>query len=104
MLGRMKGCREGAVEALSETEIEKGMAGCPGWERRDDRIVRQFLFGDFVQAFDFMSSVAQVAEDAIHHPEWSNVYNRVEIYLTSHDAGGITARDIKLAQQIDALR
>jgi 4a-hydroxytetrahydrobiopterin dehydratase len=91
------------VEALSETEIEKGMAGCPGWERRDDRIVRQFLFGDFVQAFDFMSSVAQVAEDAIHHPEWSNVYNRVDIELTTHEAGGLTGRDFSLAAKIDAL-
>jgi 4a-hydroxytetrahydrobiopterin dehydratase len=94
-----EGC---SVETLSETEIEKGMAGCPGWERRDNRIVRQFLFTDFVEAFDFMSSVALLAEDAIHHPEWSNVYNRVDIELTTHDAGGLTARDFSLAAEIDA--
>jgi len=91
------------MEALSETEIEKGMVGCPDWERRDDRIVRRFLFADFVQAFDFMSSVAQVAENANHHPEWSNVYNRVNIELTTHEAGGLTDRDFSLAAKIDSL-
>ena len=90
------------MELLSETEIEEGMAGCPGWERRDNRIVRQFLFADFVEAFAFMSSVALLAEHAIHHPEWSNVYNRVDIELTTHDAGGLTARDFSLAAEIDA--
>ena len=91
------------MEALSETEIEEGMARCPDWERRDDRIVRRFQFTDFVQAFDFMSSVARLAEDAIHHPEWSNVYNRVDIELTTHEAGGLTDRDFSLAVEIDAL-
>ena len=91
------------MEALSETEIEERMAGCPDWERRDDRIVRQFLFADFVQAFEFMSSVALLAEDANHHPEWSNVYNQVDIELTTHEAGGLTARDFSLAVEINAL-
>jgi 4a-hydroxytetrahydrobiopterin dehydratase len=90
------------VEALSEAEIEEGMAECPGWERRDNRIVRQFLFANFVEAFGFMSSVALLAERANHHPEWSNVYNRVDIELTTHAAGGLTGRDFSLAAEIDA--
>lgn len=91
------------VELLSETEIEEGMVKCSAWERRDNRIVRQFLFADFTQAFGFMSSVAQLAEDAIHHPDWSNIYNRVDIELTTHDAGGLTSRDFSLAAEIDAV-
>ena len=91
------------MEALSETEIEERMDECPDWERRDDRIVRQFLFADFMHAFDFMSSVAQVAENAIHHPEWRNVYNQVDIELTTHEAGGLTVRDFSLAVEINAL-
>jgi 4a-hydroxytetrahydrobiopterin dehydratase len=91
------------VELLSETEIEEGMAACPDWERCDNKIARRFLFADFTQAFGFMSSVALLAEDAIHHPEWSNVYNRVDIELTTHDAGGLTSRDFSLAAEIDAL-
>lgn len=62
----------------------------------------ELVFRDFRQAFAFMSEVAMLAEKADHHPEWSNVYNRVSIVLTTHDAGGITAKDIGLAKQIDA--
>ena len=61
------------------------------------------LFGDFVTAFGFMTQVALLAEKADHHPEWSNVWNRVDILLTTHDAGGLSARDVKLARQIDEL-
>lgn len=66
-----------------------------------DALACNFLFRDFRQAFAFMSEVALLAEKADHHPEWSNVYNRVNVVLTTHDAGGITAKDIELAQQID---
>ncbi|MGJ8529459.1 4a-hydroxytetrahydrobiopterin dehydratase [Maritalea sp.] len=66
-------------------------------------IVRQFKFANFVDAFGFMSRVAILAEKANHHPEWSNVYSSVEIFLTSHDAGGLTQKDIDLAKQIDQL-
>jgi 4a-hydroxytetrahydrobiopterin dehydratase len=62
------------------------------------------VFADFVEAFGFMTRVALLAETANHHPEWSNVYNRVEIDLTTHDAGGITERDFKLAQRINQLQ
>ena len=91
------------MEALSETDIEERMVGCPAWERRNDRIAREFLFADFVEAFGFMSSVALLAERANHHPEWSNVYNRVNIELSTHEAGGLSARDFSLAAEIDAL-
>jgi len=71
-------------------------------ERRD-AIVRRWTFASFSQAWGFMARVALLAEQQDHHPEWSNVYNRVEIVLTTHDAGGLSARDIKLARAIDAL-
>lgn len=66
-------------------------------------IYADFTFKDFVQAFGFMAQVALLAEKADHHPEWSNVYKRVHVLLTTHDAGGVTHKDIALAQQIDAL-
>ncbi|MCG6120266.1 MAG: 4a-hydroxytetrahydrobiopterin dehydratase, partial [Blastomonas sp.] len=68
-----------------------------------DGITRTFKFTDFVEAFGFMTRVAILAEKADHHPEWSNVYSRVEILLTTHDAGGLSQRDIDLATQIDAM-
>lgn len=68
-----------------------------------DGIIRHFVFADFAEAFGFMASVAVLAEKAEHHPEWSNVYNRVTILLTTHDAGGLSQRDVDLARQIDRL-
>ena len=68
-----------------------------------DAIAREFRFRDFSEAFGFMSRVALLAEKQDHHPEWSNVWNRVEITLSTHDAGGLSRRDIKLAQAIDGL-
>ena len=77
----------------------------PGWRLAADRdaLVRRFEFGDFVEAFGFMTRVALLAEKADHHPEWSNVYNRVEILLTTHDCDGLSQRDIDLALKIDRL-
>jgi 4a-hydroxytetrahydrobiopterin dehydratase len=77
----------------------------PAWRyaaARGGTIAREFVFDDFVQAFSFMTRVALVAEKHDHHPEWSNVYNRVSIVLTTHDAGGLTAKDIALARAADA--
>lgn len=68
-----------------------------------DRIRCRLCFGDFVEAFGFMTQVALLAEKADHHPEWRNVYNRVDIELTTHDAGGLTLKDIELARAIDSL-
>ena len=77
----------------------------PDWRPAADRdaLVRSFKFQDFVEAFGFMTRVALLAEKADHHPEWSNVYNRVEIVLTTHDCDGLSQRDIDLAQKIDTL-
>lgn len=75
----------------------------PGWEVRADRIVRKFVFPSFVEAFGFMTSVALVAERMNHHPEWRNVYGTVEVELTTHDAGGLSELDVKLAHAMNAL-
>lgn len=75
----------------------------PGWRLDGEHLARSFQFADFSQAFAFMVRVALLAEQQNHHPEWSNVWNRVEIRLTTHDAGGLSARDVTLAKAIDAL-
>ena len=74
-----------------------------GWEeaRGGDAIAKTFRFGDFMTAMDFMARVAVHADEADHHPEWSNVYNRVEVTLTSHDVGGVSGRDLDLARVMD---
>jgi len=88
---------------LSAATIDKKLAELEQWSLRSDKLYRKFVFADFVEAFGFMSRVALLAERMDHHPEWSNVYNRVEIHLTTHDAGGITERDFVLAQRISRL-
>lgn len=84
-------------------QIDARLAELPGWQRRGDRLCRELLFTDFVQAFGFMASAALVAERMAHHPEWSNVYNRVTIELTTHDAGGVTDMDFALAAELSLL-
>lgn len=93
------------IELLAEGARAELAARLPEWEvlAERDAIRRQFRFRDFSAAWGFMSRVALLAEAQDHHPEWSNVYNRVEITLTTHDAGGLSARDVKLARAIDAL-
>jgi 4a-hydroxytetrahydrobiopterin dehydratase len=88
---------------LSETERAEGLAKLSGWRVVDkrDAIARTFVFADFNAAFGFMTRVALVAEKMNHHPEWTNVYKRVDITLTTHDSGGLTGRDITLALAID---
>ena len=88
---------------MQQADIEAAMSQLSAWRQEDTGIVREFRFDDFVQAFAFMTSVALLAERANHHPEWSNVYNRVSIRLTTHDAGGLTRRDMDLAAEIDRL-
>ena len=89
------------------TEAERGaLAGkLPGWSLVQGReaIERSFRFRDFSEAWGFMNRVALLAESQNHHPDWSNVYNRVRIELSTHDAGGLTDNDMKLAQAINAL-
>ena len=91
------------MEPLQSPVLEEALGKLPHWTRRENRIVREFEFPDFVAAFGFMGAVALLAERANHHPEWSNVYNRVSIALTTHDAGGLTRRDMDLASEIDRL-
>ncbi len=90
------------IQKLDEAAIAAELAKLPGWARKDDGIERAYKFADFVAAFAFMARVALLAERADHHPEWSNVYNKVQIRLTTHDAGGLSARDFALAREIDA--
>jgi 4a-hydroxytetrahydrobiopterin dehydratase len=88
---------------LAEDELRAGLARLPGWERRGERIRREFVFADFSAAFAFMTRVALLAEKADHHPDWSNSWNKVAIELSSHDAGGLTQRDLDLAAAIEPL-
>jgi 4a-hydroxytetrahydrobiopterin dehydratase len=91
------------IRRLSETELPERLASVPAWTLRDGKLHREFGFAGFVQAFGFMSEVALLAERSDHHPEWSNVYGRVVIDLTTHDCGGVSERDFALARAIDAL-
>ena len=86
---------------LTDDEIEGQLATLAGWERADTKIHKVFAFDDFVAAFAFMGRVAELAEARGHHPEWFNVYNTVEVWLTTHDARGLTARDFDLAAAIE---
>lgn len=91
------------MKKLDPDQIRDKLSARPGWRLSDDgvAIARQFKFADFREAFSFMTQVALAAERADHHPEWSNVYNRVDIRLTTHDAGGLTERDFALAAAVD---
>lgn len=91
------------MQKLSETEIGQALATLPGWDVRDGKLHREYRFGDFVHAFGFMATAAIAIEKMNHHPEWSNVYNRVTVDLTTHDAGGISARDFELARLLDSI-
>ena len=93
------------VQALTTDERATLVGDLPGWTVMDERdaIMREFRFADFSAAWGFMSRVALLAETQDHHPEWSNVYGRVTIVLTTHDAGGLSARDVRLARAIDGV-
>ena len=90
-------------KTLSPAAVQTRLAELSGWTLEDGKLHQRFVFADFIEAFGFMSRVALLAQAMDHHPDWSNVYNRVEIYLTSHDAGGLTERDFRLAARIDRL-
>lgn len=93
------------IARLTDAERARALADLPLWTAatEPEGLTRRFIFPDFVAAFGFMARVALLAEKADHHPEWSNVYNRVDILLTTHDAGGLSERDIAMARAIDAL-
>ncbi len=93
------------IRRLDETERADALSRLPGWthDPQRDSIHRRLTFIDFPAAFAFMTRVALIAEKVDHHPEWSNVWNRVDIVLTTHDAGGLSQRDVAMALAIDAL-
>ena len=93
------------IQQLSDEERAEALDRLDEWDYDESRdaISRRFLFADFSECFAFMTRVALLAEVQDHHPEWSNVWNRVDILLTTHDAGGLSARDVRLAKAIDAL-
>jgi len=93
------------IARLTESQREAALSSLPDWTLREDgfAITRRFTFADFSEAFAFMTRVALLAEKADHHPEWSNLWNRVDIALTTHDAGGLSERDVALATAINAI-
>lgn len=92
-----------ASTLLTDEEVAALLTDHPGWARDGDGLTRTFTFADFNEAFGFMSRVALVSERLFHHPEWRNVYNRVEIRITDHDAGGISANDRAWIERVDRL-
>ena len=93
------------IRRLNEAERAVALDDLPDWtwDEARDGLRRRFVFADFVGAFGFMTQVALLAEKADHHPEWTNVWNRVDMLLTTHDAGGLSHRDVTLATAIDAI-
>ena len=88
---------------LGAEELAGALAELPGWSLAAAKLHREYRFADFNSAFGFMTRGALEAERLNHHPEWSNVWNRVEVRLTTHDAGGLTELDFALAERLDAL-
>lgn len=91
------------ADKLSDSAVDQALSGLEGWERVSGRaaIRKTFSFKGFSQAWAFMSCAALLAEKMNHHPEWSNVYNRVDVVLTTHDAGGVTELDLKMAEKMN---
>jgi 4a-hydroxytetrahydrobiopterin dehydratase len=92
-----------AITKLDTDEVARLLAQLPGWTLEAGKLHREYRFADFVEAFGVMASVALVAERMNHHPEWFNVWNTVRVDLTTHDAGGITARDFELAAAMERI-
>jgi 4a-hydroxytetrahydrobiopterin dehydratase len=91
------------ITKATEPEMQKALAELGSWAVVDGKLHREYKFRDFVQAFGFMTQVALLAERAAHHPEWFNVYNRVVVDLTAHEAGGITRKDLDLAREMEEI-
>ena len=88
---------------LSEEQIKEELANLSGWSIINGKLHKDFVFKDFIEAFGFMSTAALHIEKMNHHPEWFNVYNKIKVDLTTHDAGGITQNDINLARILNSL-
>lgn len=92
-----------AQTMLSSAKLTEALALLPGWIVKDAKLHREFKFHDFAHAIGFMTIAAPMIERLNHHPEWTNVYNRVTVNLTTHDAGGITQKDVDLAASLQAI-
>ncbi len=92
-----------ARRKLTKAELERSLEGLPGWELMDNKLHKMFKFDSFAEAIGWMTSVAIFADKIDHHPEWSNVYNRVTVDLITHDLGTLSTLDIDLAQRMQAL-
>jgi 4a-hydroxytetrahydrobiopterin dehydratase len=92
-----------SVKKATQSEIQEALADLEGWTIKEEKLHREYRFRDFVQAFGFMAQVALLAERAAHHPEWFNVYNKVVVDLTTHEAEGITKKDLDLARQMEGI-
>ncbi len=90
-------------DLLNDTEVEELVTAHPDWHLDGVHMRRSYTFKDFRAAFAFMTQVALIAERHFHHPEWSNVYNKVEISISSHDVGGLSARDSEFLKAVDAI-
>lgn len=88
---------------LADSEIQVAIAKLPGWSLGDGRLHREYVFPDFVHAFGFMATAAIAIEAMNHHPDWSNVWNKVTVDLVTHDSGGVTTKDIALAEKLESL-
>jgi 4a-hydroxytetrahydrobiopterin dehydratase len=86
---------------LSDTELEQALAGLDGWRREDGTLVRDYVLADFVAALGLITQIGALAERANHHPTLTSTYNRLRVALSTHDAGGITERDVALAREIE---
>jgi 4a-hydroxytetrahydrobiopterin dehydratase len=86
---------------LTEGQVDTALLRLSGWTREGPKLFKEFVFADFPGAFGFMTAVALVCEKRGHHPEWLNVYTSVKVWLTTHDAGGITQTDVDLAAEIE---
>jgi 4a-hydroxytetrahydrobiopterin dehydratase len=91
------------LEKLSDEQIKKELASLPGWSVLKGKLHKNFLFKDFIEAFGFMCRAAVHFEKLNHHPEWFNVYNKINVDLVTHDSGGITKNDIVLAGTLNSL-
>lgn len=92
--------------SLTETERQSALTRLPGWRYHENTkaLVKEYEFPTFLDAFGFMARVALLVQAADHHPDWSNSYNRVTIGFSTHDAGGVTGKDVELAQKVEALQ
>lgn len=91
------------MQKLTDDQVREELKGLPGWSLENGKLHKEFIFKDFMQAFGFMAKAALYAEKMDHHPEWFNVYNKIRVDLMTHDAGGITTKDVALAKALESL-